>query len=45
MSLKNTDTVDKINPIPTVNKNKQINEYGSNICCQHNPVPVASITI
>ena len=45
MSLKKTDMVDKINPMPTVNKNKQMNENGNNKCHQLSPVPVANITI
>ena len=44
MSLKKTDTADKIKPIPTVNKNKHKNEYGNRRCHQHSPVPVAKIT-
>lgn len=31
-------------PIPNVNMNKQIKEYGSNKCPQLSPVPVSIIT-
>ena len=44
MSRKNTDIVDNINPMPTVNKNKQTKENGSNKCHQLSPVPVNNIT-
>ena len=37
--------VDKMNPIPTVNKNKHINENGNNKCHQLSPVPVAKMII
>ena len=37
--------VDKIKPMPTVNKNKQMNENGNNKCHQFKPVPVANITM
>ena len=33
-----------MNPIPTVNKNKQIKEKGNNKCHQLRPVPVRIIT-
>ena len=45
MSLKNTEMVDKIKPIPTVNRNRQIKANGSKKCHQLSPVPVAIITI
>ena len=43
MSRKNTETADKINPIPNVNINKHIKAYGNNKWYILSGVPVAII--